>query len=553
IRPAAAYRAQIDIARVAPTSKKAVLSLRNMYDQQSTRQASISTVPLVLSQGLSNWLEKYSNYCSEQLVSMAVPRLVMSKWSAVPVIARTTPQPESDNDPLLSQIDVLRSRQNAQGGFGLWTQTPDSEPFVSAYVMHFLLEARDRGVAVPAEMISSGNNYLQLLAREEGDSSQAGLRQRAYAVYLLTRQGNVTTNSLAAVQKRLQDAYPNSWKDDLAAAWLAASYKMLKQDKEADALIAGPQRQLEREAKGSAYGGGEEYFYQDYMDPLIRDSSVLYLLARHFPDRAKTLSPRALENISRPLERDLFNTLSAGMTFLALDTYAGNNVLAVDKLGIEELHGGSSKSIASLQNKLLQMGTWNGSATGLRFSNGSALPAWSVVSQSGYDRNVPTSAIKNGLEIIRDYTAIGGKPLGSITLGDEIEVHVKIRATGGKGMGSIVIVDLLPGGFDPVQTLAPSPDAGAQAQGESDETPVPAQPTLRAAGSTWSALYTDVREDRVVVYGYANPNVQEYIYRIKASSSGKFIAPPAYGESMYDRRVQARAPGGTTLTVKPAS
>ena len=42
----------------------------------------------------------------------------------------------------------------------------------------------------------------------------------------------------------------------------------------------------------------------------------------------------------------------------------------------------------------------------------------------------------------------------------------------------------------------------------------------------------------------ADPDVQEYIYRIKASTSGKFVAPPAYGESMYDRRVQARAPGG---------
>ena len=61
----------------------------------------------------------------------------------------------------------------------------------------------------------------------------AGLRQRAYAVYLLTRQGNVTTNFLASVKKRLQDAYPGGWKNDLAAGWLAASYQMLKQDKQA--------------------------------------------------------------------------------------------------------------------------------------------------------------------------------------------------------------------------------------------------------------------------------------------------------------------------------
>jgi len=240
IRPASAYRAQIDIARVAPNSKKPVLTLRNMYDQQSQRQASISTVPLVLSKGLSDWLSKYDNYCTEQLVSMAMPQLVASKWSAVPVIARQLPQAANDNTPLMRQIDVLRTRQNAQGGFGLWTATPESEPFVSAYAMHFLLEARDRGVAVPRDMISAGDGYLQMQAREEGDSSMAGLRQRAYAVYLLTRQGNVTTNSLAAVQKRLQDAYPNTWRNDLAAAWLAASYKIMRQDKQADDLIAGP-------------------------------------------------------------------------------------------------------------------------------------------------------------------------------------------------------------------------------------------------------------------------------------------------------------------------
>jgi uncharacterized protein YfaS (alpha-2-macroglobulin family) len=551
IRPAAAYRAQMEIVRVAPNSKKAVLTLRRMYDQESQRQASISTVPLVLSQGLSEWLGKYDNYCSEQIVSMSMPHLVAGKWAGVSIVARTLPQAVTENDAVTRQIDALRTRQNAQGGFGLWTATPESEPFVSAYAMHFLLEARDRGTPVPADMINAGNGYLQMLAREEGDSSQAALRQRAYAVYLLTRQGNVTTNALAAVQKRLQDAYPNTWKDDLAAAWLAASYKMLKQDKEADALIAGPQRQLERQARTPS--GGEEYFYGYYMDTLIRDSTVLYLIARHFPERAKALSPRAMENITRPLENNLINTLSAGMTLLALDAYTSNNAQAVDKLAIEELRGATSKSIASLQNKLLQSGSWSGSATGLRFGNGSALNAWAVVNQAGFDRDIPKDAIRNGLEITRDYTAPDGKPLGAITLGDEIEVHVKIRATGSKGEGNIVIADLLPGGFDPVFSLpAPAPRPNAQDNECEECDQAGPRPTLRLTNSTWNPVYTDVREDRVVIYGNASPDVQEYVYRIKAASSGKFIAPPAYGESMYDRRVQARAPGGVNLIVKPA-
>lgn len=112
-------------------------------------------------------------------------------------------------------------------------------------------------------------------------------------------------------------------------------------------------------------------------------------------------------------------------------------------------------------------------------------------------------------------------------------MHVKIRATGGKGLGDVAIVDLLPGGFDPV-LQQPGASGGA---------------SLRQPGSNWDPVYTDIREDRVLMYGAATPDVKEFVYRIKASASGTFIVPPAYAESMYNRRVQARAPGGQVLTV----
>jgi uncharacterized protein YfaS (alpha-2-macroglobulin family) len=533
VRPAATYRTQLDIARVKPSSKTVISNLRHLYDAYSRRDASISTVPLVVSGGLASWLVNYDNYCSEQIISASMPRLLAPRWKDVALFSRALqPVAQSGNptagDRLMAQIDALRSRQNEQGGFGLWAATPDSEPFVSAYAMHFLLEARDRGIAVPKETIDAGNKYLQQLAADESMDTLDQLRQRAYAVYLLTRQGNVTTNNLAAVQKRLQDAFPNAWKDDLAAAWLAASYKLMKQDNEANLLILNLQRKLERTTDSDAY----EYGYYD--DPLIRDDTVLYLLVKHFPDRARALSPRVMENIVRPLEQGELNTLSAAMTMLALDVYASSNAAAVEKLGIDEIQAnGAPRPIAVEQGKLLQAGTWSGGARGLRFSDSSAVPAWLVVDQEGYDRDVPSKAIKNGLEIVREYTDAKGSPLDQVTLGEEIDVHVKIRATGDKGVGNIAIVDLLPGGFDPV--IASGADASRS--------------SIRVAGSTWSPVYTDVREDRVVIYGTATPDVEEFVYRIKASAAGKFIVPPAFGQSMYDRRIQARSPGGDILTV----
>jgi uncharacterized protein YfaS (alpha-2-macroglobulin family) len=496
---------------------------------------------------------------------MAMPRLIVSKWPQVPVFAHAL-QPAfggeeakkiSNQEALGKLVDVLHSRQNSEGGFGLWAATPDAQPFVSDYAMNFLLEARDRGTAVPQDMLDAGNKYLQQLAANDGMDSLELLRQRAYAAYLLTRQGNVTTNALAAIQKRLQEAYPKEWKSDLAAAWLAASYKLLKQDDEANRLMAGPERVLSRSKPDEAYR------YDYYYDPLVRDASVLYLLAKHFPERAKALPARVFENIAWPLAHDYYNTLSSSMTILALDSYAGQTGGELDKLGIQEVHAdGSVKAISSIQGNLLQAGSWDAAATKLRFVNQSDLPAWRVASQSGYDRVQPEKAIANGLEIIREYTDAQGKALDTVNLGKEIDVHVKIRATGKDAVGNVSIVDLLPGGFEPVIEPPPAVDAAQNSDnsgndnandGNNQDSNTSAPPAWRSpiglSQSTWQPEYADIREDRVVIYGEATPDVREFVYRIRATNAGTFVVPPAYAESMYERTLQARSAGGKSLKV----
>ncbi|MDR8726934.1 alpha-2-macroglobulin family protein [Burkholderia pseudomultivorans] len=557
VRPAAAFRTQLDVGRLDAGKKASVPNLRPMYDAYASRDASMSTAPLVLSEGLSSYLVNFDHYCSEQMVSAVVPRLFASNWLSVRALTSAMHAPEAGADAANANavaqfFGVLRGRQNAQGGFGLWSATPDADPFVSAYAMHVLIDARERGAAVPKDMLDAGTQYLQKLAANDALGSLDLLRQRAYAVYLLTRLGNVTTNSLATVQKRLQDAYPDAWKNDLAAAWLAASYRLLKQDKEAATLIAGPQALLERRPRAD-----DGYATGYYLDPLTRDASVLYLLAKHFPERARSLSPRAMDNIAAPIVDNRFNTLSSAMTILALDAYAASNAGQLDRLAIDEIRAGAAtKDVSSIRANLVRSGTWAAGASRVDFVNGSALPAWWVASQSGYDRGTSKQAIRNGLEIVRDYTDTNGKPLDKIVLGQEIDVHLKIRATGSASVGNVAIVDLLPGGFDPV--IAPPPATNAQDGSNGDggasapAADAPWRSPIGVAGSTWQPQFADVREDRVVIYGTATSDVREFVYRIKASNAGRFIVPPAYGESMYDRRLQAQAPGGAALTVERA-
>ena len=58
-----------------------------------------------------------------------------------------------------------------------------------------------------------------------------------------------------------------------------------------------------------------------------------------------------------------------------------------------------------------------------------------------------------------------------------------------------------------------------------------------------------MREDRVLLYGLATPQVTELRYKVRANNVGRFSLPPIVAESMYDRRVFARGAGGVVLQV----
>jgi len=189
-----------------------------------------------------------------------------------------------------------------------------------------------------------------------------------------------------------------------------------------------------------------------------------------------------------------------------------------------------------------------------------------VVNESGFDKKLPEKEIRNGLEIIREYVDLSGKPVKSVKLGDEIEVRLRFRAISRKAVPDAAMVDLLPGGFEIVaeplgevaagriKTQEPDKpneeDESDEGEGEARENPAPrrAQPVasgwrspIATSRSTWQADYADVREDRIVVYGTVFDEAREFIYRIKATNAGVFVVPPAYGESMYEREVQARS------------
>ncbi len=503
---------------------------RNLYPHYRKLEASISHVPLALAHGLTAYLQGFQYSCTEQLVSMGMPALILGNRPEFGYVK------SKEYKTLDDLIQVLRGRQNGEGAFGLWAANAHVVDHVSVYAMHFLLEARERGRIVPVDIIVNGNNYLRLLAGSDG-GGLAEERTRAYAIYLLTRQGIVTTNFAAAVQKRLEANHAKTYVQDIASAYLAASYQLMKQQALADQLIGGV-------VFGASISASDAY-----LDALSRDAQLLNLLARHFPERLPKLKPETLEGMVKEIASGSYNTHSSGRTILAFDAYAAvAEKLPASTLAASEVLRDNTVRALNMPAGLIPRASFSLDAAKLQFANKSDLRAYYVVEQSGFDRTLPVQEIKNGLEILREYVDTRGNVVKSVKIGDEIEVRLKFRALNRKAIDNAALVDLLPGGFDlvlnPVQTQVG--EGEARSDGENQKW----RASIGTQRSTWRPDYADLREDRVVLYGTVSPEFQEFAYRIKATNTGTFVVPPAYGESMYERSVQARSLGGKIVVEK---
>ena len=142
-----------------------------------------------------------------------------------------------------------------------------------------------------------------------------------------------------------------------------------------------------------------------------------------------------------------------------------------------------------------------------------------TASESGFDVEVPTERVAEGIELDRVYLDAEGEPVERIRVGDELTVRLRVRSTGGL-VRNVAVTDLLPGGFEIVTE------------------------SVRRHYGAWSSDYLDVREDRLVYYGSFGERMVELRYRVKATSPGEFAAPAAHAAAMYHRSVRGRSEAG---------
>lgn len=554
VRPATPYRTQIDAAVVKPGSKLDLAGIRQLFPQFREQETGISMLPMTLASGFVSYLGNYPYSCTEQLVSQAMPALVLAKR---PEFGRVESYAKADFNGLVAE---LRARQNPDGAFRYWPGSFETHEFVSVYAQHVLIEARERGRTVPKDLLDQGNEYLRALSARDGDTLDQE-RNGAYALYLLTRQGQTQGAEASRLRERLESRYAKEWRSDIAAAYLAAAMKLMKQDREADTLFS----KIELVGKRPV---------DRWHDDMTADAELLYLASRHFPQRLTKLPDGFVDALVARIAQHRYHSLSAATTLLALDAYADvAGPQAGGKLALAQVLANGQAQELGLPVGLFPKVDFDAKTAKLRFGNETTLPAYAFVSQAGFDRVPPKEVLREGFEILREYVDADGKTVSSVKQGDEITVRLKFRAIDKRSSWNVALVDLFPGGFElvvpPTQAqtemgqastadhAVPSENEGegeeyTEGDGESREasTTVWGCPVCRE-GTQASLLFADFREDRNVFYVGVTPELSQIVYRIKATNTGTFTVPPAYGEGMYDRDFNARSAAGSITVTKP--
>lgn len=511
VRPASPLRESL---RVGSTTSSMTLSTgRELYPYHAEGSASVSAMPLPALRGLVRYLESYPYSCVEQTVSRAMPyALLMSRPEFFSDTGRT---PEETARLARERLDeALGAVESALTwrGVSLW---PGGEPdlLVTAYAADFLLTMRENGAALPGGLLADVFSALERAVDRVPSSLEEG-REQAYGLWVLTREGRITTRSLEQLIRHLEERFPG-WREDVTSSLLAASCSVMRLKDDAEALLA-------------MYRSPGADFRESRLDMLASLSLRASVLARQFPGK--------LEDMRAALVDELFDATNGGRYVSLSAALAVRALLDMEKAA--PLPDGVTLRCARMQpgfeadsalpenvNGMLTLSAPGCGLYDLTVPEGSATLYWEA-SDLGFDRRMPEGESFEGMEVRRRYLDVEGLDVTHVRQGETVTVSVTARAYGGR-LDDAVIIDMLPGGFE--MELS---------------TPVTAD-----SSEVNESLLADRREDRMILFADLGTDTVTFTYRIRAVNRGVYAVPPVQGEAMYRRSVHAFSSGGS-ITVE---
>ena len=494
VRPAMPYQVWIESGKTDKSSVSVDVG-HKIYDDHARRELAVSNVPEAFLDGLNFYLANYPYGCSEQITSQAYPYLFDDFLEA-------HGKTKADAREMVSgTIGILQSRMLGDGNIGYWTNKSSPMSEITLYCAEFLTDARKRGFFVPSAFFDKVMGAVRTIANSSKDS-EFDIRQRARAIYVLTKNEIVTTSYIEKLEGDL--SRKNYSETGYEGLYLAASYAMLRQDKKAGQILSKIKRKMFFDSSWLFHNG--LHYAATYID----------IVASYFPERMSELKSAQIDLLCENLKDEYYNTYSVCAAIRAFESYSGMEKGSV--YSAAEISGKEEREVRVEGSPVLK-GEFSGAAEKIIFRSSEKIPIFYQTLTAGFETQIPDKEIKDGIEVSREFTTLDGKKIDRLALGDDVLVRVSFRSLKGQ-LRNVAFVDML--------------CAGLEADIES----------VRSGkyNKSWRPDYVDVREDRLVIYGSAGDKVSSFTYKAKATASGSFTVPPMFAESMYNKSIRAVAP-----------
>lgn len=485
----------------------------------------------------SNYMHNYPFDCSEQLAARIITFATLKDLNSSLNAANSAKNYSIEND-----LATLARRQNNDGSFSLWQRGEKTYPYVSIFATHALVIARNCGYAVPDSLIDQASKYLKKVGPSENRILSANLC--AYALYVRSLLNEDVTGPVASLSADVNSlsaegiawllhAVPNQNNDQLRRDLKSRLFNQLYET----ASTAG------LKSSDSIYGYNRfSLFYSDARaDALLLDTLV-------DADPSSSIIPKIVKSLlMKRASGHWLNTQENAFASLALAHYFSRFESEVPNFDFSAWLGehyilGKKFAGRSLGTERVVIPTENLKS----FPNPSTLTLQKNGSGRLYYRialdYTPSSPRvteqNNGFEVKREYESVNSADnvrcdangIWHIKAGSMIRVRLNIRVDGARF--HTALVDHLPAGFETVNKEL----RGTVQVKES-----------KSIDQYWFE-HENLRDDRVEIFAsQLQPGSYTYSYFVRATTLGRFIAPPAKAEEMYNPETYGRCSTSTVM------
>jgi alpha-2-macroglobulin len=487
------------------------------------------------------YLMAYPYECSEQLSSriLAVAALkdVLTAFKA-----KEMPTPDEMLKAVERDIERLKGRQNDDGSFGFWRRDDNDWPYVSIHVAHALERAKEKGFAVPPEMLEKSKRYLREIERHIPSWYGPDARRAiiSYALYVRNRMNDRDTAKARSIiaEAGLEKLSLES------VGWLLS---VLSGDPASQTQVAAIRRHLNNRATETA---ADAHFASSYSDGdylLLNsdrraDGIILEALIGDQPN--SDLIPKIVRGLLDHRKAGRWdNTQENVFILLALDRYFNTYEKATpdfvakvwlgDAFAGQQQFKGRSTDRQQVNVPMRYVAEKEGTQNLVLSKEGTGRLYYRI-GMSYAPTNLNLKAADYGFQVERVYEAVDNPADvrrdadGTWHIKSGATVRVRLTMAAPARRYHVALVDPLPAGLE---ALNPALAVTANIPQDQKE-----ESTRRGYWWWYGPWYEhqNLRDERAEAFtSLLWEGIYNYSYVTRATTPGIFVVPPAKAEEMY--------------------